>query len=403
MDRIAFIVGEKFLFWGPIIITLAALSAAIVFLGLYIGKGGNVMGGFVAVPLCVVASMFLGRLIHWYCRTDYYSSFTDAITNYTSGEYALLGVFVGCLLVACLLRLIQATKNLPLMLDCMCVAGAVGIGAGRMMHMFGSSDRGEIIESITELPIVYPVTNAVTGVAEYRLATFMLQAIVAGIIFLILLVFFVTGKRRHGDTCLLFLLFYGATQAILDSTRYDSLFLRSNGFVSIVQILGAAALVFSIVVFSIRMVRAMGWRPWFLALWIGILGLLGGAGYMEYFVQRHGNKALFAYSVMGSCLLLVVLIGLVIYGLELFALKRQRKEALLAQQVAALEEEEAAAEEVAQPAEEEVTAEAQEETQPPEETAETVEEDAATPEAEAVTSEDEAATAVEVGVADGVE
>ena len=326
MNRIAFIVGETFLFWGPIILALAVLAAVCVFLGLYIGKGGKVIGGFAAVPMAIIASLVLGRLIHWYCRTDQYASFTAAMTDYSTGEYALLGAFVGCLLVACLLRIVQATKDLPLMLDCMCLAGAVGIGAGRMMHLFDSSDRGEILEGITELPVVYPVANAVTGAPEYRLATFMLQAIAAGVIFVILLAYFVTGKRRHGDTCLLFMLFYGATQIILDSTRYDSLFLRSNGFVSIVQILSAVVMVSSLVVFSVRLVRSMGWRYWFLALWIPILGLLGGAGYMEYYVQRHGDKAFFAYSVMGLCLLLIVIITLVIRGLAMFALKRKQKE-----------------------------------------------------------------------------
>jgi len=45
------------------------------------------------------------------------------------------------------------------------------------------------------------------------------------------------------------------------------------------------------------------------------LGLLGLAGYMEYFVQRNGHRALLAYSVMGACLLGVVILGLIIRAL----------------------------------------------------------------------------------------
>ena len=95
---------------------------------------------------------------------------------------------------------------------------------------------------------------------------------------------------------------YCAMQAVLDSTRYDSLFLRSNGFVSLVQILCLVTLVTALVVFSVRMVKAAGFHPGFLLLWIPALALLGGAGYMEYFVQRHGDQAAFAYGTMSLCL-----------------------------------------------------------------------------------------------------
>ena len=107
---------------------------------------------------------------------------------------------------------------------------------------------------------------------------------------------------------MMFLLLYGAAQAVFDSTRYDSLYLRSNGFVSMVQIVGAVALVFAFVMFAVRMCRARGFRFWFVLLWLVVGGLLGAAGYMEYHVQRHGDQALFAYTVMGSSLLAVVIL-----------------------------------------------------------------------------------------------
>ena len=43
---------------------------------------------------------------------------------------------------------------------------------------------------------------------------------------------------------------------------------------------------------------------------------------MEYHVQRHGNEALFAYSVMGSCLTGVVILTLVIRAI---AVRDERK------------------------------------------------------------------------------
>ena len=321
MDKIAFIIGQTYIYWQSVILMLAALTAALMFLGLYIGKNGNTVGAFAALPLAMAGGLVLSRLIHWYCQSAAYESFAAAMTQWSSGGFALVGVFAGCLLTACLLRLVRIVKNLPEMLDCMVLAGASGIAVGRLACLYSAADRGMLLTEVTTLPLAYPVINAVTGLTEYRLATFMLQAIAAAAIFLVLLTCYLIGQRgkrlADGDTTLCFLLLYGATQAILDSTRYDSLFLRSNGFVSVVQILGLLAMITVIVIFSVRMVKHRGWRWWFVALWVAELASLGGAGYMEYYVQRHGDQALKAYSIMTACLTGTVLLTILIRGLSL--------------------------------------------------------------------------------------
>ena len=316
MDRIAFIYGETFVYWSSIVLTLAAVTAICFFLAFYLGKSGNGVGAAVLVPLALVASLVLGRLVHWYSRTDSYDSFEAAMTDYGSGGYALVGVIAGCVAAALMLRLLYIVRNLPQLLDCMALGGCAGIAVGRLACFFNASDRGQIMTSLRELPWVYPVTNAVSGELEYRLATFMLQSMAAAAIFALLTLVFLIGhgrkKLRDGDVTLLFLLFYGAAQAVLDSTRYDSLFLRSNGFVSIVQILSAAAVVLAAVVFSVRMVKARRLRFWQMIIWAVMLAGLGCAGYMEYYVQRHGDQAAFAYSVMSAALGVVVLLVLLV-------------------------------------------------------------------------------------------
>ena len=54
MDRIAFIIGESFIFWSPIILALAALAASCLFIGLYLSRSCNGIGTFMAVPLAFV-------------------------------------------------------------------------------------------------------------------------------------------------------------------------------------------------------------------------------------------------------------------------------------------------------------------------------------------------------------
>ena len=49
--------------------------------------------------------------------------------------------------------------------------------------------------------------------------------------------------------------------------------------------------------------------------------ILGGAGFMEYYVQRRGNEAVFAYSVMSACLAAVIGLTLLVRQL---AVTRER-------------------------------------------------------------------------------
>ncbi len=310
MDKLALISGESFLYWNSIVYTLAVATAIAFFLAFYIGKGGNAVAGFAAVPLSIALSLVAARFFHWYCRADSYDGFLSAMTDYTSGGYALMGVFLGCFLAAALLRLIRLDRSLPEMLDAMAISGCAGIAVGRLASLFNSFDRGQVLENFKSLPFAWPVTNVVSGAVEYRLATFMLQSLVALALFVGLAVFYLRGNKRgtlkDGDTCLVFLLIYGASQVVLDSTRYDSLFFRSNGFVSVVQVLGALGLGLAIFVFSKRMVKAWGLKFWQFLLWIPMAAGIGCGGFMEYYVQRHGSEALFAYSVMSICLAIVI-------------------------------------------------------------------------------------------------
>ena len=111
-------------------------------------------------------------------------------------------------------------------------------------------------------------------------------------------------------------MFYGVSQIVLDSTRYDSLYFRSNGFVSVVQVCGLLALLIAICVYSVRLIKKHKFKPRYLMIWLAQAALLGCAGYMEYYVQRHGNEAVFAYSVMSTSLMIVILLTLLIRAMS---------------------------------------------------------------------------------------
>lgn len=327
MEQIAFILDGRIIHWSFLMVALGGAVAVCLFLWLYTRQTQNWSGAAWMVILSCPLSVFFSRLIHWYCQYTSYESFSAAITDYSAGGYALAGVFAGCLLSAFILRLTKRIDNLGQLLDCACITGAAGIAVGRLACFFNADDRGMLLTEITRLPLASGTVSPISGLEEFRLATFLFQAFCVLVLFLGLLHFYLlrcarSADYRHGEAFGIFMVIYCAMQAVLDSTRYDSLFLRSNGFVSLVQILCLVTLVVSLVVYSVRMIKAMGWNFGYVFLWLPALALLGGAGYMEYYVQRHGDQAAFAYSVMSLCLGSYVLLTLAIRWIGVRYLRR---------------------------------------------------------------------------------
>lgn len=315
MNPIAFILADTTVYWYSIILALSLLTGVCIFMACCHYVDIRPLHAAATVVLSVVLGILLSRLVYWYCRPNSFSSWAQALTTPASGKMALAGVFAGCgLTVLILMKPFGETRKL---LDCMSVAGCAAIGLGRLGNFFTTADRGQIMVEMISLPWAYPVLNSTSGLEEYRLATFLLQAMIAGILFAVLAVLFFWPKVRkavpQGDIFLLFLMIYCASQIILDSTRYDSLYLRSNGFVSMVQVVAAVALAGCIVWIAIRAAKARGLQKWMFLYWAVFAGLFGLAGYMEYYVQRHGRLAFFSYDVMEHCLVLITALGILLW------------------------------------------------------------------------------------------
>ena len=297
MNPIAFILSNTTVYWYSIILALSVLTGICIFMACCSYAQLRPIHAAATVLLSLVLSLLFSRLIYWYCRPNSFSSWAQALTTAASGKMALTGVFAGCGLTVLILR--KPFGETAKLLECMSIAGCAAIGLGRLGNLFTTADRGQIMVEMTSMPWAYPVLNSTSGELEYRLATFMLQAIIAGILFAVLAV--------------LFLMVYCASQIILDSTRYDSLYLRSNGFVSMVQVLSAIVLAGCIVWIAIRAAKNLGLQKWMYLYWTVILGLFGLAGYMEYYVQRHGRLAFFSYDVMEHCLVLITVLGILLW------------------------------------------------------------------------------------------
>lgn len=310
MYQLAFVINDTLVYWHSVILALAVVTGIVFFLAAYCSRAGEIAAAAVACPVCIAAAIALARLVYWFFRPELYESVSEALG---SNGYALMGAFLGCFLAACLLRLLKTVDSLPALLDSLCIGGSAAIALGRLSFFFTPEDRGEILTGFTKLPVVCPVINATSGAEEYRFATFAFQAMAAGCIFLYLLICFLRGLRKQthldGSITAKFLLLYCASQIVLDSTRYDGLHLRSNGFISAVQVACAVVLVLVILLLSIQVLRRSGKLSRLVPVWLLSAASLGGCAYMEYFVQRHGDRAVMAYGVMSVCLLVIVFAG----------------------------------------------------------------------------------------------
>ena len=308
MEKVAFILDGRYIYWRLVIIAFAAFAAVLMTMALCLRQKKEITALLAAMPAAVILSLLFSRMIHWYCRFEGYDSFTAALTR-PQGGYTLIGAFLGTFLAFILVCVLGLAKNLPALLDCAAPGAALGIALGRLGDLFTAADRGKFLissEAWHHLPFASAVTNPTSGITEWRFATFFAQSIWAFVVFVVLMVIVLWPHKgtdeQSGSVFILFMSLYCLGQVLFDSTRYDALYLRSNGFVSLVQILCTVVLVFILVQRSFISIKRTGFRFWHPILWAVALGSLGGAGYMEYYVQRHGNEAMKAYFIMALCL-----------------------------------------------------------------------------------------------------
>ena len=318
MSQIAFVWNDVSIYWSNLILCCALAATILAALGLRLLQG-ELADAALYLPLALVFGFFGARLQHWYCFYRQYEDLRQALTDYSVGNFCLTGAIVGAILAALLLRLLRGTKDLPGLLDAAACAGALGISVGKLSAAFYSGDRGKMLfESafLQRLPFATALTDP-AGNTQWRSAVFFWESLVCFVIFLFVLALLLSGlvgkeKKRGGMAFWLFLLLFGGVEIIFDSMRYDSAFFRSNGFVSVAQVFGVLVIASGLAVFSLQGIRQDGFSLSYPVSW-GLFLVGGGImGYMEYFIQRHGERFVFAYSVMflGLCVCLFAVIRL---------------------------------------------------------------------------------------------
>lgn len=325
MNQIAVISGKYEIPWAFIIIALSVISWFFFIGALYPSgkKGRGVLWLF--LPLSVAFSFFFARLIYWYSHQSSFDGLYDALTTKDLSAFALLGILPGIVLASALLRPVRLVKDLPWFLDLISAPTLLALGMFSLTCIFSDACRGKTIITapfFCRLPFSIASPNQ-QGDIEYRFATFFVGFLLLTILCFAGLAFYFRHKKQKGITAAFCLLLFSGAEFVLESTRYDAGYFPANGFVSILQIAAAVFIVGVTVYYSIFAKKKGSLIKTMIPFWILLLLFMGGTGYLEYLVQRHGDKAVPLHFAMCGTVLGMVAMPCIIFFLSM----RKKKDA----------------------------------------------------------------------------
>lgn len=325
MENVAIFIGNTQIRWSALIVICAVFVWFSVSYSLHVSHGGKRYVMFVCLPYMVFFSLLFGRAIHWYSHSELYKSAEDAFYslwtgNFSYGSYDMPGIILAALLTAVLCGRLIGSGGTRRLLDAFSPGLALGMGIIYLADRFGTAARSKMVFSLSEQNCI-PLFVAEDGNSgSYRLAVYFVLFAGLFAIFLLTSVFyirrnpdFLTIGSYKGSTFILFMLLLSALEVVCDSMRYDSSYFRSNGFVSIIQVISALCFLAVVIFYSIRSVKGNGFKFFHSIIWVFFVAGFGGAIYMEYLVQRHTDWYVKCYVIMSICCAAMALCGYILH------------------------------------------------------------------------------------------
>ena len=335
MSEVMLTIGSLSLYKSALVIAFGAAACFALFYALYSAHGGLGAAAWLFAAADIVLSVLFCRFLHYYCHSEQYPSFWQAMTRYSTGGYVLAGLVPAALCAGWLVKLAGLTGNPGRLFDCFAPGALLGCAMIRLSALFNTTCRGKIAVKtplLQHLPLASPATMS-SGASDWRFASFFVEfLLLMGAAYLTLRFFYRRRRQsmkgdltRDGNVALFALMLLGAAEVVIDSTRYDSSFLPFNGFVSLGQIVAGLCLLAPQIVWSVRSVRVNGRSGFHWAIWVLWFVCLAAAGGLEFLVQRRGHWYLLCYTGMSLAVCGIVQLNLAMFK-SLWA-KKKRKSA----------------------------------------------------------------------------
>ena len=247
-----------------------------------------------AAPLTGVLAMGCGFLVSrlFFCFMDQGLGGPvplKGVLLVTGGGYSMMGALLGACFGAILASKIMKQKPAAL-LDLLSPAFMLFVACERL-------GEGYIDDFGISRPLVGELLKgsflAIEGDYDWVLATYLIESFAALVLALVLLRDVSKKDRRAGNTFLLFLLLFGASQVILESLRFDQHMHLS--FVGLQQIIAMLLLAAGVIVLALR--RMKDKRGLALAALI-LLPVAAGVGVgLEFAIDRTTMNRFLLYAV----------------------------------------------------------------------------------------------------------
>ena len=328
MNQTALIIENLEISWSAILIGLTIPAWFTFALALCPKK--RIAALCASLPFILFFSFFFSRILYWYSHQSRFESLWTAIWSKDLDAFSILGIIPGIVLGCALVRLFKITKELPPLLDVFAAPSAFAIGFFYLTCRYHQSCLGRMTienEKLWNLPFV-SVSMSSQGEYTHRLAIYFFGFLAMMLIGTLTTIFYIRNNKKKGCTACFFLLFFSAAEFVLESARYDAGYFPFNGFVSIIQIAAAVSILAVAIIFLVRAAKRKGFKAAYPIVIVLLLASIGGTGYLEYLVQRHGDKAVLIHSGMcGTCLLMAVF-PLILYVIgnkkKPYKIKKQR-------------------------------------------------------------------------------
>ncbi len=287
---------------------MCALGAAAMMLLLWcFSRGKKLPKG--AAALTGVCAMLLGA----FCSKLFFSLFSFNVDApffgkmkpglFSGGGYSMIGALFGGFTGAGIAGKMMGQKPLKFM-DAFAPAALAFVFFARLGEMFYPEFAGFGVSR----PLIYEFTKgwpvAVSDGTESYLATYLLEA-AAALVMLAVLARDLKKQERDGNTFVLFLLLFGASQIIMESLRYDRH--MSYTFIRMQQVLSILVLIAGLI-YSARRSGKSKKQTGLLFLMMAVISMLGVA--LEFAIDRTELNRYLLYAVFIVLVTVPVYLGM---------------------------------------------------------------------------------------------